>query len=60
MSGGRNQPNPLWYSPSRPCRYRGLQRTRQEYKVLFEHAGFSFQRAIDTGADTTILEAIPA
>jgi hypothetical protein len=38
----------------------GRQRTQQEYEVLFEQASFSFQRAIDTGADTTILEAIPA
>jgi hypothetical protein len=38
----------------------GRQRTQQEYEVLFDRAGFSLQRAIDTGADTTILEAIPA
>lgn len=38
----------------------GRQRTRQEYQVLFEHAGFAFQRVIDTGANITILEAVPA
>ena len=38
----------------------GRQRTQQEYEVLFERAGFAFQRAIETGADTTILEAVPA
>lgn len=35
----------------------GLQRTRQEYEALFDSAGFSFEREIDTGADISILEA---
>jgi hypothetical protein len=37
----------------------GRQRTQQEYETLLDRAGFSFQRAIETGADTTILEAVP-
>jgi hypothetical protein len=37
----------------------GRQRTQQEYELLFERAGFVFQRAIETGADITILEAVP-
>ncbi len=36
----------------------GKQRTRQEYEALFEAAGFSFKREIDTGAGISILEAI--
>jgi len=35
----------------------GKQRTRREYKVLFDAAGFSFKREIDTGAGISILEA---
>ena len=35
----------------------GKQRTRQEYKVLLDAAGFSFKREIDTGAGISILEA---
>jgi len=35
----------------------GLQRTRQEYEALFDSAGFSFEREIDTGVDISILEA---
>lgn len=35
----------------------GRQRTRQEYEALFDGAGFSFEREIDTGADISILEA---
>jgi hypothetical protein len=35
----------------------GKQRTRQEYKVLFDASGFSFKREIDTGAGISILEA---
>jgi hypothetical protein len=38
----------------------GRQRTCQEYAALFERAGFCFEREIDTGADISILEAIPA
>lgn len=38
----------------------GQQRTRQEYEALFDSAGFSFERQIDTGADISILEAVPA
>lgn len=34
----------------------GKQRTRQEYEVLFDRAGFSFEREIDTGAGISILE----
>jgi len=35
----------------------GKQRTRWEYEVLFDAAGFSFKREIDTGAGISILEA---
>jgi hypothetical protein len=35
----------------------GKQRTRREYGVLFDKAGFSFKREIDTGAGISILEA---
>lgn len=35
----------------------GRQRTRQEYETLFDSAGFSFTREIDTGADISIIEA---
>ncbi len=35
----------------------GKQRTRREYEVLFDAAGFSFQREIETGAGISILEA---
>jgi hypothetical protein len=38
----------------------GRQRTRQEYEVLFDSAGFSYQREIDTGTNISILEAVPA
>lgn len=38
----------------------GRQRTCQEYETLFEHAGFSSAREIDTGADIAILEAVVA
>jgi hypothetical protein len=38
----------------------GRQRTRQEYEGLFESAGFSLQREVDTGAGVSILEAMPA
>jgi hypothetical protein len=36
------------------------QRTRQEYAVLFDSAGFSYQREVDTGTDISILEAVLA
>lgn len=36
----------------------GRQRTRQEYETLFDSAGLSFVREIDTGADISILEAV--
>ena len=35
----------------------GKQRTRREYEALFNAAGFSFNREIDTGAGISILEA---
>ncbi len=35
----------------------GKQRTRREYEALFDAAGFSFKREIDTGAGITIVEA---
>jgi hypothetical protein len=35
----------------------GKQRTRREYEALFDEAGFSFKREIDTGAGISILEA---
>lgn len=38
----------------------GRQRTRQEYENLFDDAGWSFSREIDTGADISILEAVAA
>lgn len=38
----------------------GRQRTRQEYETLFDSAGLSFVREIDTGADISILEAVAA
>jgi hypothetical protein len=34
----------------------GKQRTQREYETLFDAAGFSFKRAIDTGAGITIIE----
>jgi hypothetical protein len=37
----------------------GKQRTRGEYETLLDKAGFSFEREIDTGADISILEAVP-
>jgi hypothetical protein len=37
----------------------GRQRTRQEYAVLLDRAGFSLQRQIDTAAGVAILEAVP-
>ena len=37
----------------------GRQRTRQEYEGLLKSAGFSVEREIDTGADISILEAVP-
>jgi hypothetical protein len=38
----------------------GTQRTRQEYAALFDRAGFSFEREVDTGTGMSILEAVPA
>lgn len=38
----------------------GRQRTRKEYEALLDVAGFSLAREIDTGADISILEAMPA
>jgi hypothetical protein len=38
----------------------GRQRTRPEYEALFDRSGFRFEREIDTGADISILEAVPA
>jgi hypothetical protein len=38
----------------------GRQRTRQEYEVLLDSAGFCFGQEIDTGADIAILEAVIA
>ena len=35
----------------------GKQRTRREYEALFDAAGFSFTREIDTGTGISILEA---
>ncbi|MSQ99126.1 MAG: hypothetical protein EXR85_07535 [Xanthomonadales bacterium] len=35
----------------------GKQRTRREYEALFDAAGLSFQREIDTGAGISILQA---
>lgn len=35
----------------------GKQRTRREYEALFDAAGFTFKREIDTGAGISILEA---
>jgi O-methyltransferase domain len=37
----------------------GRQRTRQEYAVLFNSAGFAYQREVDTGTDISVLEAVP-
>jgi hypothetical protein len=37
----------------------GRQRTRQEYVALFDRAGFSLQRQVDTAAGVAILEAVP-
>jgi hypothetical protein len=36
----------------------GRQRTQREYETLFETAGMSFLREIDTGAGISILEAV--
>jgi hypothetical protein len=36
----------------------GKQRSRQEYEALFDAAGFSLKREINTGADISILEAV--
>jgi len=38
----------------------GKQRTRQEYETLFERAGFSIEREIDTGAGISVIEAAAA
>jgi hypothetical protein len=38
----------------------GRQRTRAEYEALFDSAGFSFEREIDTAAGISILEATVA
>lgn len=38
----------------------GKQRTCREYEALFDRSGFAFEREIDTGADVSILEAVPA
>lgn len=38
----------------------GRQRTRQDYAVLLDRAGFAFVRELDTRADIAILEAVPA
>jgi len=38
----------------------GRQRTRQEYEVLLDSAGFCFEQEIDTSADIAILEAVMA
>ena len=38
----------------------GKQRTVSEYESLLQRSGFSLQREIDTGADISILEAIPS
>jgi len=37
----------------------GAQRTRQGYVALFKVAGLSLVRVVDTGADISILEAVP-
>jgi hypothetical protein len=37
----------------------GKQRTREEYEELLSGAGFRFTREIDTGAGTSIIEAVP-
>ena len=37
----------------------GKQRTRKEYEELLPDAGFRFTREIDTGAGTSIIEAVP-
>ncbi|MGH7542785.1 MAG: methyltransferase [Gemmatimonadota bacterium] len=37
----------------------GKQRTRREYEALLDRSSFSFEREIDTGADISILEAVP-
>jgi O-methyltransferase domain len=36
----------------------GKQRTREEYAALFDKAGFSFKREVDTGTGMSILEAV--
>ena len=36
----------------------GKQRTREEYAALFDKAGFSFTREVDTGTGMSILEAV--
>ena len=38
----------------------GRQRTRQQYEALFDNAGLSFAREVDTGAGISILEAVAA
>lgn len=35
----------------------GKQRTRQEFKALLAEAGFTFEREVDTGAGSSIIEA---
>ena len=37
----------------------GAQRTHQEYAALLKAAGFSLVKVVDTGADISILEAVP-
>jgi hypothetical protein len=38
----------------------GIQRTVGQYEILLNAGGFALQRVIDTGADISILEAVPA
>jgi hypothetical protein len=37
----------------------GIQRTVGQYETLLNAGGFALQRVIDTGADISILEAVP-
>lgn len=38
----------------------GRERTVEEYRALFEAAGFALSRTVPTGSELSILEATPA
>ena len=56
-----DHPGPNWAKTLDICMMviGGKQRTRKEYAELLSGAGFRFTREIDTGAGTSIIEAVP-